>query len=251
METAITRAVVHVIADMCQNFREDLTIDGVTQAAGFSRFHFSREFTHLIGVSPRRFLRAVRFEEAKRLLSDSRLNIAEISHAVGYSSVGTFSSCFKSCTGVTPSTYRRMRSVNLLASTDPQGGNTAAPVPMPLRGHVQAPTADQSGVVFVGLFPSPVPNGHPVRCTVLPRPGAFVLDHVPTGNWHVLARSVTQSGGEGRRLGHTPAVGGVGPFTTPADREPDPVAIRLYPAELAALRFCSAPHRRLYPAPIG
>lgn len=52
MESAITRAVVQVIATMHHNFREDLTIDGIAHAAGFSRFHLSREFTHLIGVSP-------------------------------------------------------------------------------------------------------------------------------------------------------------------------------------------------------
>lgn len=251
METAITRAVFHVIADMCHNFREDLTIDGIAQAAGFSRFHFTREFTNLIGVSPRRFLRAVRFEEAKRLLSDSRLNIAEISHAVGYSSVGTFSSCFKSCTGVTPSAYRRLRSADPLASAGPQRGDGTPTAPMPLHGHVQAPSADQSGVVFVGLFPSPVPDGHPVRCKVLLRPGAFVLDNVPTGSWHVLARSVTQRTREGRQVGHAPAVGGVGPVTTSADHAPGPVAIRLYRVKPATLRLCSVPHRGLRPAPLG
>lgn len=251
METAITRAVVHVIADMRHNFREDLTIDGVSQAAGFSRFHFTREFTHLIGVSPRRFLRALRFEEAKRLLSHSQLNIAEISHTVGYSSVGTFSSCFKSCTGVTPSAYRRLRSTGPLPSTGPQRDEDIPTAPMPLHGHVQAPAADQSGVVFVGLFPSAVPDGHPVRCTVLPRPGAFVLDNVPTGSWHVLARSVTQRTGEGRQAGHAPTVGGVGPITTSADHVPDPVAIRLHRVKPAALRLSSVPHQERRPAPVG
>ncbi|MFH8476731.1 helix-turn-helix transcriptional regulator [Streptomyces sp. NPDC018000] len=239
METAITRAVVHVIADMHHNFRENLTIDDMAQAAGFSRFHFTREFTNLTGVSPRRFLRAIRFEEAKRLLSDSRLNVAEISHTVGYSSVGTFSSCFKSCTGITPSAYRRLRSADPLTAAGPRRGRGAPPSPTPLHGHVQAPATDRSGFVFVGLFPAPFPQGHPVRCTVLPRPGAFVLDDVPTGSWHVLARSVTQGTGEGRQAGPTPVVGGFGPITASAGRALEPVVIRLHRANRAALRLCS------------
>lgn len=251
METAITRAVVHVVTDMHHNFREDLTIDDIAQAVGFSRFHFTREFTHLMGVSPRRFLRAIRFEEAKRLLSDSQLNIAEISYTIGYSSVGTFSSCFKSCTGITPSAYRQLRSADPLAATGPREGVGAPTAPMPLHGHVQAPAVDQSGVVFVGLFPAPFPQGHPVRCTVLPRPGAFVLDNVPPGSWHVLAHSVTQRTGEGHQAGHLPAVGGFGPITASVDRALEPVVIRLYRANPATLRSGSATHRGLLPAPAG
>jgi AraC-like DNA-binding protein len=252
MESAITRAVVHVIANMHRNFREDLTIDDVAHAAGFSRFHLTREFTHLIGVSPRRFLRAIRFEEAKRLLSESRLNIAEISHTVGYSSVGTFSSCFKSCTGVTPSAYRMFRSADPLAAAgDPYRGLGAPTAPAPLHGHVQPPAEGQSGVVFVGLFPAPFPQGPPVRCTVLPRPGAFVLDNVPAGRWHVLARSVTHRTDEGRHARHTPTVGGFGPITTSADNALEPVVIRLCRVNLATLRLSSVTHRESHPAPTG
>ncbi|MEW2313107.1 AraC family transcriptional regulator [Streptomyces sp. NPDC006864] len=242
MDSAITQAVVSVIANMHHNFREDLTINEIAQAAGFSRFHLSREFTHLIGVSPRRFLRAIRFEEAKRLLAESGLNIAEISHTVGYSSVGTFSSCFKSCTGVTPSAYRQLRSADPRAAAGDWHRATGTPTaPAPLHGHVQAPSEDQSGVVFVGLFPTPFPQGHPVRCTVLPRPGAFVLDTVPTGRWHVLARSVTRRTHEGRPARHTPTVGGSGAITIAADHAPEPVVIRLRRVSLATLRLFSVP----------
>lgn len=237
MESAITRAVVQVIANMHHNFREDLTIDGIAQAAGFSRFHLSREFTHLIGVSPRRFLRALRFEEAKRLLSEGRLNVAEISHVVGYSSVGTFSTCFKSCTGLTPSAYRLLRSATPLAATGDRLSTVGPTAPTQLHGNVQAPADDQSGVVFVGLFPAPFPQGHPVRCTVLNRPGAFALDNVPTGRWHVLARSVMHRTDGGRRGRHTPMVGGFGPITTSTDHALEPVVIHLSRENLATLRL--------------
>lgn len=109
--------------------------------------------------------------------------------------------------------------------------------PAQLQGIVQAPAGDQSGVVFVGLFPAPYPQGHPVRCTVLNRPGTFTLDSVPTGRWHVLARSVMFRTDGGRRASHTPMVGGFGPITTTANHAPEPVVIRLSRENLAALRL--------------
>lgn len=89
-----------------------------------------------------------------------------------------------------------------------------------------------------------------MRCTVLPRPGAFVLDNVPTGKWYVLARSVTRTG-EGRQVRHTPTVGGFGPITASADHAPEPVVLRLCRVNLATLRLCSAAHQGLHPAPAG
>ncbi|MEU5457498.1 hypothetical protein ACFY72_15745 [Streptomyces globisporus] len=92
-------------------------------------------------------------------------------------------------------------------------------------------------MVFVGLFPAPFPQGHPVRCTVLNRPGAFALDNVPSGRWHVLARSVMHPTDGGRRARHTPMVGGFGPITTSADHALEPVVIHLSRENLATLRL--------------
>lgn len=226
MEAAIARAVARVITDMHHNFGEELTIDGMAQAAGFSRFHFTREFTNLTGVSPRRFLRAIRFEEAKRLLSNSELNIAEISHTVGYSSVGSFSSCFKSCTGISPSAYRRLTAAVPVAEAGPWR-RADLESSTPLHGHVRTPPTDSAGYIFVGLFPTPVPQGHPVRCTVLSRPGAFVLEDVPRGTWWVLARSVVH-GPDGHNAEPMPAVGGFGPIVAEAGRTLAPAVIQLH-----------------------
>ncbi|MEV0774234.1 helix-turn-helix transcriptional regulator [Streptomyces sp. NPDC050433] len=226
METAIARAVARVITDMHANFGEELTIDDMADTAGFSKFHFTRGFTNVTGVSPRRFLRAIRFQEAKRLLMESELNIAEISHAVGYSSVGTFSSCFKSCTGITPSTYRRL-AVSRAERPGPEGDSTGVESPTPLRGQVLTPSPTPADFVFLGLFPTCVPQGHPVRCAVLTRPGEFILEHVPPGTWYMLARSVSYGDGDGYSGEPTLAVGVHGPITVTAGRCLEPAVIQL------------------------
>lgn len=226
MEIAIARAVARVITDMHAKFGEELTIDDMAQTAGFSKFHFTRGFTNVTGVSPRRFLRAIRFQEAKRLLMDSELNIAEISHAVGYSSVGTFSSCFKSCIGITPSTYRWL-SAAPAGRHGPKRITAGAEPPTPLRGQILTPSTGPADFVFLGLFPTSVPQGHPVRCTVLTRPGEFIFEDVPPGTWYMLARSVSYGDGDGRGDRPTLAVGVYGPITVTVGRGLDPAVIEL------------------------
>src|ERR687887_1129758 len=93
---------------MQQNLGERLTIDDMARSAMFSKFHFSRVFQRVTGVSPGRFLSAMRLEEAKRLLLTPSLTVADISHRVGYNSVGTFSSRFRHSVGVSPTTYRQL-----------------------------------------------------------------------------------------------------------------------------------------------
>lgn len=108
MEKVIEKAVNRVIESMHANLGEQLTIDDMARTAMFSKFHFSRVFQRATGVTPGRFLSAIRIEEAKRLLVSTTWSVTEISHKVGYASVGTFSSRFRSSVGVAPTTYRRL-----------------------------------------------------------------------------------------------------------------------------------------------
>jgi AraC-type DNA-binding domain-containing proteins len=75
--------------------------------AQFSPFYFTRMFIEATGTSPARYLTALRFEEAKRLLTETDLKVAEIAAMVGYESVGTFSVSFKKTAEVPPSVYRQ------------------------------------------------------------------------------------------------------------------------------------------------
>src|SRR2546421_9296103 len=117
MDDIVRRAVERAIETMQQNRGERLTIDDMARSAMFSKFHFSRVFQRVTGVSPGRFLSAMRLEEAKRLLVSTSFTVSDISHRVGYNSVGTFSARFRSNVGVSPSTYRQLGGVT------PQGAD--------------------------------------------------------------------------------------------------------------------------------
>src|SRR5919198_4395024 len=118
MDEIVKRAVERAIETMQENLGERLTIDDMARSALFSKFHFSRVFQRVTGVSPGRFLSAMRLEEAKRLLVSTSYTVSDISHRVGYKSVGTFSTRFRSSVGVSPSTYRQLGGTTLEIAVD-------------------------------------------------------------------------------------------------------------------------------------
>jgi AraC-like DNA-binding protein len=188
--TAIEAAVLRVIDEMHANLGQDLTIDDMARTAMFSKFHFTRVFRDVTGTSPGRFLSALRLQEAKRLLLETDFSVADISSQVGYSSVGTFSSRFKFCVGVSPSMFRELDGFTPEIGPGERATAPAEKTWGSLRGRVHMSGDREPGPCFVGLFPTAVPQGQPVRCTVLEGPGSFELRDVPVGTWYVLVHSV-------------------------------------------------------------
>ncbi|MBN3932805.1 helix-turn-helix transcriptional regulator [Streptomyces verrucosisporus] len=230
---AIEHAVRRVIDDMHANLGQELTIDEMARTAMFSKFHFTRVFRDVTGTSPGRFLSALRLQEAKRLLLETDFSVADISSQVGYSSVGTFSSRFKSCVGVSPSLFRTMGGfVPELVEGRPAPGHD--PARATLRGQVRFREDRSPGHCFVGLFPTPVPQGRPVRCSVLDGPGPFELTGVPVGSWYVLVHSVPYghehlpSGTDHKDV---VSVGRYGPVTVRTDTLLMPADIALRPLD--------------------
>lgn len=188
MDDAIERAVGRVIAAMRDNLGDQLTVDDMACTAMYSKFHFSRVFQRVTGVSPGRFLSAVRLQAAKELLVSTELTVTEICHRVGYTSVGTFSSRFRRSVGVSPTAYRQLRGfIPQLPDELPAPAEQQNAI---VRGEVSCPRTDRLGLIFVGLFSERIPRSQPVRSTVLHGPGRYILADVPQGNWHVLAHSV-------------------------------------------------------------
>jgi AraC family transcriptional regulator len=182
MEDTGRRAVERAIATMRANLGEPLTMDDLARAALFSKFYFSRLFQQATGVSPARFLSAMRLAEAKRLLRCTPITVTSISHQVGYSSVGTFSTQFSIRVGTSPNSYRHFGSVEL-ADDDCCGDPNLGIV----RGNVVTPMSVPDWPIFVGLFPGRIPEGRPIRHTMLDRAGPYVLRDVPMGTWYLLA----------------------------------------------------------------
>jgi AraC-like DNA-binding protein len=84
-----------------------LTLETGAQEACLSPFHFSRLFTNAFGETPHEFVTRVRIDEAKRLLLSENRSVTDICFDVGYESLGSFSSRFRSLTGLSPAAFRR------------------------------------------------------------------------------------------------------------------------------------------------
>jgi AraC-like DNA-binding protein len=205
---------------MRENLGEQLTLDEMARTAMFSKFHFTRMFQRVTGISPGRFLAAVRLQEAKELLISTSLSVTEITHRVGYSSVGTFSSRFSSSVGVSPRTYRRSGGVTPSLVADEQHTSAAEPGAT-VHGEIRAVSDDQPGPIFVGLFPGPVLEGRPASGVVLDGPGPYTLENVPPGKWYVLAHSRAAGEQDGSRTSNQAeaiaSLGSHGPLTIMPD----------------------------------
>jgi AraC-like DNA-binding protein len=182
MEETVRRAVERAITTMRANLGEPLTIEDLARSAMFSKFHFCRIFRQATGTSPARFLSALRLAEAKRLLRSTSMTVTRICHQVGYSSVGTFSTQFNLRVGTAPNSYRHHGSFSPITQ-NAEPGTT-------VRGNIIAPYGIPSGPIFVGLFRTRIPEGKPVRCTVLDAPGPYALAGVPEGDWQLLAHLI-------------------------------------------------------------
>ncbi|MDH2428371.1 AraC family transcriptional regulator [Sphaerisporangium sp. TRM90804] len=200
MEKELEQAVMRVVMSMHENLSEQITINDMARTAMFSKFHFSRVFQRVTGLSPGRFLSAVRLQEAKRLLASTSLTVTDISHRVGYSSVGTFSSRFTSSVGLSPTKYRQLESIAPQMPLNGSMNGFRDGSSFTVHGDISSPLEDRP--VFAGLFPDRILEGRPVRYTVLDRPGPYVLEDVPQGEWHLIAQSV--AAGREDAMNHAP-----------------------------------------------
>ena len=92
---------------MDARYAEPLDLGAMAAAAGFSRYHFAREFRAAFGETPGGYLSRRRVERAKDLLASANLTVTEICLLVGFSSLGSFSRRFTGLVGCSPTEYRR------------------------------------------------------------------------------------------------------------------------------------------------
>lgn len=83
-----------------------LDVEELARGAHMSAGHLSRQFRLAYGESPYAYLMTRRIERAMTLLRRGDLSVTEVCFAVGFSSLGTFSTRFAELVGVPPSTYR-------------------------------------------------------------------------------------------------------------------------------------------------
>ena len=96
------------------HYSQTIAIGEVSQHFGVSNRTLIRRFKEAAKITPSEYLQAIRIDAASKLLVQSNQHIDEITHAVGYSDISSFTKLFKRKTGLSPSNYRARYKANLL-----------------------------------------------------------------------------------------------------------------------------------------
>lgn len=87
---------------------EPLDLERLSGIAGFSRFHFHRQFSRLCGVTVGRYVQLMRLKRAaKRLVDNPDEQVIDIAFDTGFESPESFSRAFRQIFGASPSGFRR------------------------------------------------------------------------------------------------------------------------------------------------
>ncbi len=83
-------------------------IEEIGQALGVSRTQLHRKLKALTGLSASHFIRDIRLAEGRKLLRTTRMNVAEVAYAVGFSDPNYFSRLFSGKFSLPPSAIRNV-----------------------------------------------------------------------------------------------------------------------------------------------
>ena len=91
------------------NFRNAISLESVSQKAGFNATYFSLLFKKETGMNFLEYLTESAHQGKRNcLLADPRKAIADVAEEVGYSDVKHFSKLFTRSTGLHPSKFRKL-----------------------------------------------------------------------------------------------------------------------------------------------
>lgn len=92
---------------LCEVRDERLTVERIARKVGLSKFQLIRQFKAVFGETPHQVRIHARLDLARQMLIVSDAPVTEICCAVGFSSLGTFSTLFARRVGASPSAFRQ------------------------------------------------------------------------------------------------------------------------------------------------
>jgi LacI family transcriptional regulator len=89
------------------NYSKPIGVDDLARVAAMSRSGLHQAFIDKIGRPPGSELHRVRLENAKRMLTQSKMKLEEIAEMCGYQSANSFWVAFRQATGMSPKQYQK------------------------------------------------------------------------------------------------------------------------------------------------
>ena len=106
--------VLHMLWLVESRFRRDISLDSIAQELDLSRFHVSRLFPMVTGITFSAYLRGRRLSEAAKILAAGKTDILSVALDSGYNSHEAFTRAFSDQFGMTPEMVRNARSLENL-----------------------------------------------------------------------------------------------------------------------------------------
>jgi len=106
--TAIAARFERVLRDIDRTLGEPLDMNRLADKAAYSRFHFQRQFSALLGVSVADYQRLMRLHRAGHQLAfRPELSVTGIAYEAAYQNLESFSRAFKRAFGQSPTDFRK------------------------------------------------------------------------------------------------------------------------------------------------
>ncbi|MCA8832659.1 AraC family transcriptional regulator [Hymenobacter pini] len=96
-----------VVQYIKQHLTEQITVEKLAELACMSKATFFRVFKRELGLTPVEYIIQERLQEAKRLLRNPLVKVADVCFRAGFNNTAYFQKIFKQYEGVTPGMYKR------------------------------------------------------------------------------------------------------------------------------------------------
>lgn len=98
--------VIGVRRHIEKHYDQKLHLEALARLGFVSKYHLLRLFKRYYGQTPKQYLTDIRIKKAKAHLKDG-MPVTETCFAVGFESLGSFSTLFKHRTGLTPREFQK------------------------------------------------------------------------------------------------------------------------------------------------
>ena len=88
-------------------YKEHLTLDDIAEAISVSKYHMCRTFRRAAGITVTQYLVSYRLAEAKKMLAETNIQVADIAVNCGFDTSSHFCIVFRRNEGMTPNEFRR------------------------------------------------------------------------------------------------------------------------------------------------
>lgn len=98
--------IATAIRYMEKYYSEDIRLEDLASEVRLSKYHFTRQFSKSVGMTPANYLRKIRIEKAVQLLHQTEHTVEQIGRIVGFSNGNYFCKVFRKMVGTSPERFR-------------------------------------------------------------------------------------------------------------------------------------------------